>query len=83
MGWLGKFFGSTPGFEERVWMTSARKLEDIVSRVHGSVAAGAQPIVIAHFRATGRLLEEALKKAGIEAEVTGFDGLASKSNDIV
>ena len=69
MGFLESLFGKKPSFEDRVWRTSALKLEDLIGRatddaVNDDVAC----LVVYHFSDTGDLLQSRFDEAGVVYE---------------
>lgn len=66
MGIFSKLFGETaPVFDERIWLTDAAKVADLVQRVRGSSETGSYPLVVHHFEDTGASVESALKRADV------------------
>lgn len=53
-------------FQERVWLTSARRDDDVVARVKAHKAKENCPVVVAHFSSTRERVVKALAKAGIK-----------------
>lgn len=65
---LDRLFGEkAPEFTERMWSTTAQKIDDLVAQVRRCHALGAYPVAVAHFRATQQRLLDAFDKSGIAA----------------
>jgi len=56
-----------PEFTERIWSTSAQKIDDLVAQVRKCSTRGVYPVAVAHFPATQQRLLDAFGAGGIEA----------------
>lgn len=69
MGLFDRLFGMRgPEFTERIWLTTAGKLGDIVDQVRANIERGIYPIVVVHFRKSLKLLLDVLRKSGIRVQ---------------
>ncbi len=65
---LDRLFGKkAPEFTERIWLSTAQKIDDLVAQVRRGLGVGVYPVAVAHFPATQRRLLEAFDKSGIAA----------------
>lgn len=61
--------GRQSTFEERVWLTAARRMDDVVAHVRAQRAQENFPVVVTHFKATREAVVAALSKAAVKTIV--------------
>lgn len=62
---LDRLFGKkAPEFAERIWITTARKFDDLVVQVRQCQSLGGLPVVVTHFPATQQRLLDAFDTSG-------------------
>jgi hypothetical protein len=67
---LNRFFGKkTPEFTERIWLTTARKFDDLVVQVRQCQSLGGLPVAVGHFPATLQRILHAFDKSGLAVRV--------------
>jgi hypothetical protein len=66
MGLLNRWLGTKPAFEDRVWMTEARKFDDLLAQVGHDASDGSLAVlVVYHFPETGERLRSRLHEADL------------------
>ena len=85
MGLLATLFGNKkPEFTDRIWLTTASKMTDLVSQVRNAQERGVNAVVVTHFQATHRFVLEALDKAGVRVHaVTNSTNFPSSVLDVL
>jgi hypothetical protein len=67
---LDRFFGKkTPEFTERIWLTTERKIDDLIAQIRQCQSRGGLPVAVAHFPATLQRLLGAFEKCGLTVRV--------------
>lgn len=67
---LKMLFGAPkPEFKERIWLTTERKMNDLVIQVRNSQMRGINSVVVTHFKTTQVSLIEALDRSGVSFQV--------------
>lgn len=56
-------------FEDRIWMTVSRKLEDMAVNIRAHDSKKTYPVVVTHFKTTHAKVLETLSKANLKAHV--------------
>lgn len=66
MGLVSKLFGKKgPEVTERIWSTTALKMDDPATQVADSHQRGVYPVTVVHFRATQQLVADTFEEGGI------------------
>lgn len=67
---LDRLFGKkAPEFTERIWITTARKFDDLVVQVRQCQSLGGLPVAVTHFPATQQRLLDAFDTSGATVHV--------------